>query len=113
MTPAFRRRTAPAGAFPARRKTSPAISELSRRSPTSLYDLVGAGEDRGRHGQAERLGGLEIDHQLENGRLLDRQVGGLRAREDLSDVTADFAIVNHEAHSIADQATGGGELAHP
>jgi len=40
-------------------------------------DLIGAGEDRGRHGQAERLRGLEIDDQLEPGRLLDRQIGGL------------------------------------
>ncbi len=36
----------------------------------SFDHLVGAGEDRLRHGQAERLGGLEIDDQLEFGRLL-------------------------------------------
>ena len=29
--------------------------------------------------KAERLGGLQVDHQLEFGRLLDRQVGGLGA----------------------------------
>jgi hypothetical protein len=29
------------------------------------------------HREAERLGGLEIDHQLELGRLLDRQIGRL------------------------------------
>jgi hypothetical protein len=45
-----------------------------------------------RDGQAERLGGLEIDDQLECRRLLDRQIGGLGALEDLSDVTADVAI---------------------
>src|SRR5262249_47918765 len=32
---------------------------------SSLYDLVGAGQDRWRDREAERLGGLEIDHQLE------------------------------------------------
>jgi hypothetical protein len=34
--------------------------------------LVGAGEQQGRNGQAERLRGFEIDDQLELGWLLDR-----------------------------------------
>jgi hypothetical protein len=45
---------------------------------TSFEDLVGAGEDGGRHGQAERLGGVEVDHQLEPSGLLDRQIGRRR-----------------------------------
>jgi hypothetical protein len=37
-----------------------------------LFDhLVDAGEQRRRHGQAKRLRGLEIDDQIEFGRLLD------------------------------------------
>jgi hypothetical protein len=45
-----------------------------------LFDhLVGAGEQRRRHGEAEGLGSFEVNHQLEFGRLLDRQIGGLRA----------------------------------
>jgi hypothetical protein len=48
---------------------SPARTETSPRH--SLDDFVGAGEDGGRHGQAERLGGVEIDDQLECRRLLD------------------------------------------
>jgi hypothetical protein len=50
-----------------------------------LFDhLVGAREQRGRNGEAERLCGLQIDYQLELGRLLDRQVGGLRPFKILS-----------------------------
>jgi hypothetical protein len=46
---------------------------LNRRPAwVSLFDhLVGAGEQRGWHLEAERVGGLEVDHQLELGRLLD------------------------------------------
>ena len=63
------------------------------RGMISSYSMtsVGAGQHRGRHGEAERLGGLEIDHQLEYRRLLDRQIGGLGAIEDLSGVDAELA----------------------
>jgi hypothetical protein len=37
-----------------------------------------------RNSKPERLGGLEIDDEIEFGRLLDRDVGGLRPRRILS-----------------------------
>jgi hypothetical protein len=42
-----------------------------------LDHLVGAYKERGRHFEAERLGGLEIDHELVFGRCLHRQIGWL------------------------------------
>ena len=40
---------------------------------------ISAGEQRGWHRETERIGGFEIDHQLERGALLDREVGWLSA----------------------------------
>jgi hypothetical protein len=46
-----------------------------------LFDhLVGAGEQRRWHVEAERLGGFQIDDQFEPCRLHDREVGGLGVR---------------------------------
>jgi hypothetical protein len=41
-------------------------------SARSFDDLVSAGDEHRRHLKAERLGGLEVDHQVKLGRLLDR-----------------------------------------
>jgi len=47
--------------------------------------LVGAGEQRRWHGEAERLSSLEIDDQLELGRLLDRKIGRISTFQNLTD----------------------------
>lgn len=54
-----------------------------------LFDhLIGAAEQRQRHVDAERLGGLEIDDHLDLGEPLHRQIGGLLAFQDAPDVDA-------------------------
>src|SRR5205823_1981694 len=53
-------------------------------SPSRLSDyLVRLEEHARRDGEAERFGGLQVDHQIELHGLLHGQIGGLGAFEDL------------------------------
>src|SRR6266576_1437126 len=51
--------------------------------PLSVNDVIGALQERRRNRQPDRLRRSEIDDQLELRGLLDREVGGLGALEDL------------------------------
>ena len=63
-----------------------------RRIARAVNELVGEQLDRVGHLDAERPGRLHVDHELEFGRLQDRQVRGLRALEDLTGVDADLPL---------------------
>src|SRR6516165_352692 len=79
-----------------RRKHPMSASTRSRQSAPQrkalLDHLVGAGGQAGRHVKAERLGGCQVDHELEPAGLLDRQVGGLLALENPHDVESSTVI---------------------
>src|SRR5262249_20310069 len=62
-------------------------------------------------GEAEHLRGLEVDHKLEFGRLLDRKVGGGRSFENARDVDTGAAEIVDRVAAITDEPTGGWELA--
>src|SRR5215831_5251346 len=73
---------------------------------TSLDHLVGAGEERFGDGQPERLGGSQVDHELELGRLLDRDVAWLRAAQNLIDILGGAAPQFHIDGSVGYEPSG-------
>src|SRR5215471_11738789 len=66
-----------------------------------LDQLVGSDQDRLRDRQAQRLGGLEIDDQLENAWLFDRKFGCLRSPEDSIHVVGGSMVLSGKARSAA------------
>jgi hypothetical protein len=61
---------------------------------------------RRRDRQAERLGGLQIDDELEGRRLLHRQIGRVGALQNFSGVNTRLAIESVGIRAIAYQAAG-------
>jgi hypothetical protein len=77
-----------------------------------LFDhLVGRGQQTRRHFKAERPGRLQVDDELEFGRLQDRQIRGLRAPEDLTGVDAGLTVHVYNICPIAHQSTDFDNLA--
>src|SRR5262245_536749 len=75
-----------------------------------LFDhLVGTAEERDRDGEAQRLGRLEVNDQLDFSGLLDGQVSRFLALENSPCVDASQAVTVPIAASIAHQASGCGE----
>jgi hypothetical protein len=82
-----------------------------QQTPLLFDDLIGGGEQIGRHGEAERLRGLEVDDQLELGGLLRRQVAGLFALEDATEKDARLAPLIGVDRPLAHPPAGIGPLA--
>src|SRR5215813_13578929 len=72
-----------------------------------LFDyLVCSPQERLRDGEAERLGGLEIDDELECRPLLDRKIPWLRSLQDLVHIDRDTTVVSGAAVTVSQQASG-------
>src|SRR6202158_3010316 len=81
---------------------APSTGHASR----SLDHLIRPLEERLGDRQAEGLGGLEVDDQLELRWLLDGQVGGFRALEDLVHVHGRTAEQVEVIGTVADEGPG-------
>jgi hypothetical protein len=57
-----------------------------RMCAASFNHLIRAGEERGRDREGERTCGFQVDEELKFNGLLDRQITGLRAFQNLIDV---------------------------
>src|SRR5215813_14661466 len=96
----------------------PTLSANSWRTPpsppraVSLFNhLVGEQLQRIGHLDAEQSRRLRVDDELEFARLQDRQVGWLRAFEDLPGIDADLTIHVRAIGPIAHQPAGFDSLA--
>src|SRR5262245_33920721 len=80
--------------------------EVSFWTPLTSFDhLVGAGVQGFRHGKAERLRRLEIDHQCELGWHLYRQVSRPLTLEDTIDVASRSPVIVPQIDSKREQPT--------
>src|SRR5262249_5157660 len=73
-------------------------------------DAVGAKNERFRKGQPERARGLEIDDEIEPGRLLYREVARIRRAENLADIGARATIHRGSARPVGEEAASVHEL---
>jgi hypothetical protein len=77
---------------------------VAARRAAPFDHLIGATEQRQRNGKAERLGGLEVDDQLDFRRLHNRQVSRLFALENSAGVGADQMVGFSFVATVAQQA---------
>src|SRR5262249_20519165 len=93
--------------------TWPGAREVSFEPPspfTSLDHLVGEREQPVRNLEAERLGGLEVDAQLDFRGLYHRQVGRLFTLEKATGVKSDLSVLLCQADSVTDEPSRDYEL---
>src|SRR6202047_1339045 len=99
------RHSLPSGRYSLLRPDLHRLDRTSLRLAHLFDHLVGAQKEGLRNVEAERFGGRQVDDQLELGRLLDRNVGGLRPLEDLVNKVARAPEHIRVVYAIGDEAS--------
>src|SRR5205823_1146330 len=89
------------------------LSGVPRRdvAAPALFDhLIGKRNELARYFEPERFRGRATDDELEPGRLIDRQVLGFGAPENLSGIDADLTIAVGKDDAVAHQSAVGDQL---
>src|SRR5262245_47713276 len=92
LSPAATQHSLPSGRYSLLGPDFHRLDRTSLRLAHSFDHLVGEREQRRRHFDAERARRLQIEHELEPGRLHDRNVGRLLALEDTARINAGQAV---------------------
>src|SRR6516165_4108527 len=83
----------------------PKATEVLRNEAAPLFDhFVGAGKERFRDSEPDRLGGLEIDYQFEMGWLLDWDIVGFGSAQHLDEQARPLTIDFLETRAISHEA---------
>src|SRR5262249_35055566 len=82
----------------------PIADSRSAANSASFNYLIGAQREAGRDFMSDGLGSPEIDHQLENSRLLDRDIGRLDAAQYAGNQTSALAKHPGPARAVTDEA---------
>jgi hypothetical protein len=77
---------------------------MHRNKNDSFDHLVGTDEERCGNFEAERFGGLEVDHQLELDWCLDGKLARFRALEDAVGVQRRTSVLIDDIRAVRDQA---------
>src|SRR5262245_54065165 len=86
-------------------ETSSWIRPLVLKRNASFDHLVGAQQERLGDRQAQRLGGRQINGEVELGRLLDRDVARLRTTQNFIDITSSAPEKVQKVRSIGHQTS--------
>src|SRR5262245_2046790 len=92
LSPVAAQHSLPSGRCPLLGPDFHRLDRTSLRLAHSFDHLVGAAEQREWHREPKRLGSLEVKDQFDFGELLHRQIGGVLALENATDIDADLAI---------------------
>src|SRR3974377_1279059 len=90
-----------------------AVHHIRSRLRQLFNNLISAGKERRRHSEAKCLSRLEVDHQLEFGRALHRQVGWLLTLENAIDVASSLSVRIDRVWPVRDETTISYEITPP